>query len=234
MKLLDPRTIQSNITAQRKTDIDQGLQLARKVDTLRETFSQEEAKLTAFRDFTVKEVQKQIDAKIKERDILVQEIISSQKVHDHLSKLLDEEWGEVDIEKEQLGFLQKRIDKLSEELETKIRENDERLKQIAIEEERQRNTKLQIEKQAEQSSNILIEAQNRFTDALDEEKRVSIKLRKMADKNDKERAILQATVNDIAKRERELEAEYKFINEEKIRIADQRATLERAIARIKK
>lgn len=234
MKLLDPRTIQSNLNDQRKTDIDQGLHLARKVDTLRETLSQEEAKLATFRNVTFKEVQKQIDAKIRERDILVQEIEEAQKQRTELLKPLDNEWALVKEARAKLAEIEGNLNVMQSRLLITSEEISKKLNEIAIEEERQKNTKLQIEKQAEQSSNILIEAQNRFAEALDEEKRVSIKLRKQERKNNEERAILQATVNDIAKRERELEAEYKFISEEKIRIADQRATLERAMARIKK
>jgi hypothetical protein len=234
MKLLDPRTIQSNLNSQRKSDIDQGLTLARKVDTLRETLSVEEAKITAFRDATIKEVQKQIDAKIKERDVLAQEIEDAQKVHDHLSLLLDKEWGEVDVEKEQLSFLQKRIDGLQKEAETKIAEVEKQLKEIEVEKQRQQFMREQIEKQAEQSSNILTEAQDRFAKAIDEESRVAITVRKKTRKLDEREAILQATVNDIALREQRIKEDEQYIINEKIKIADQRATLGRAMARLQK
>jgi len=56
------------------------------------------------------------------------------------------------------------------------------------------------------------------------------KLREIADKE----SVLQATVNDIAIREREIKAEYKVIHSEKVRLADERATLSRAFSRLNK
>jgi len=234
MKLLDPRTIQSNLNNQRKTDIDQGLTLARKVDVLRETLSVEEAKLTTFREVTIKEVQRQIDEKIRERDILAQEIKEAEKQRTELLKPLDEAWALVIEDRKKLEDEKTETYVLNQQLEKSLIEVNKSLSEIEIEEKRQEEAKLQIKKQAEQSSDILIEAQDRFTKALDEEKRVEILVRNKTRKLDEREAVLQATVNDIARKEKDLKAEYKFISEEKIRIADQRATLERAMARIKK
>lgn len=234
MKLLDPRTINTNLTSQRKVDIDQGLSLARKIDTLRDTLAEEEKKLIHFREVTVKEVSEQINSKIKERDILEAENEVHRKTRAKLLKPLDEEWMIVKQEKEQIDLEKKKIESNKKQIAIYEQVVDNHLRELSIEYKRQSDTKEQIQKQAEQSSKILLEAQKRLSDALDEEKRVSLNVRNKMRKLSEKEAILLATVNDISLRERKIREEQEEIISENIRLADQRATLERAMARINK
>ena len=234
MKLADPRTIQSNINAQRKTDIDQGIALARRVDSLREQIVNEENRVRLFKESTIKIVQSEIDAKIKERDTLLADIKSSQKIHDHLQKLLDKEWGKVEVEKSQLEFLQRRRDGLQMEAENSITEVAIQLKEIETEKQRQIETRKQLEMQAEESNNTLLEAQKRLSEAHEEERRVSAVIEHKKQQIAETEEVLRSTVNNITTRERELEVEWEDIHREKAKLADQRATLERAIARVNK
>lgn len=61
MKLSDPRTIQKNISDQRRMDIDNGILLARKIDKLREDLLVEENKHNLFIKRTVEELHSKTD-----------------------------------------------------------------------------------------------------------------------------------------------------------------------------
>lgn len=67
-KLLDKRIISAELATQKKQQIDTGIALAKKVDSVRETLAEEEKRLELFRINTIKQVQQEIDIKINERE----------------------------------------------------------------------------------------------------------------------------------------------------------------------
>lgn len=69
-RLLDKKTVNAEVATQKKRQIDEGLNLAKKVDALRETKQEEEARLEKFRMESVKKIQNEIDYKVQERDAL--------------------------------------------------------------------------------------------------------------------------------------------------------------------
>jgi len=69
-KLLDKKLINAEVATQKAQTIRQGLDLAKKVDILRETLQDEQGRLEAFRQETIATVQRDIDVKIAERDAL--------------------------------------------------------------------------------------------------------------------------------------------------------------------
>lgn len=71
MRLLPKRRANAEVATQRKQQIEEGLILSQKVDALRQTLAEEQQKLELFRSETVKRVQAEIDAKIRERDELL-------------------------------------------------------------------------------------------------------------------------------------------------------------------
>jgi DNA repair exonuclease SbcCD ATPase subunit len=234
MKLADPRTIQSNINAQRKVDIDQGVALARRVDTLREQISTLENKLILVRDGMTKEVNEQIAKLINDKTLLEEEIERLNITRARLLKPLDEEWElvkkeqeHIELERDEVSILILKTDKTAQEIE-------ERRRELIVDEKRQEDKRKRIEEEAEEASKHLTEVSIRLVETIKDEKRISAlskkKLREIANKE----AILQATVNDIAIREREIKAEYKVIHSEKVRLADERATLSRAFSRLNK
>lgn len=74
MKLLSKIEINTLKSVERKKEIDEGVKLAKKVDTLREVASKEESNLRKFRIETLAIIQSEINLKIKERDSLLEEI----------------------------------------------------------------------------------------------------------------------------------------------------------------
>lgn len=74
MKLLDKQDIQKRKATERKSEVDEGMKLARKVDELRRAGAEEESKLSAFRLMSLKAIQAEIDDRIAARDMLSAEI----------------------------------------------------------------------------------------------------------------------------------------------------------------
>ena len=87
-KLLDKRTVTAEVATQKAQSIREGLNLAKKVDVLRETLGQEEANLERFRHEAITRVQNGIDAKLAEHETLTNE----NKFLTHENEILRAEW----------------------------------------------------------------------------------------------------------------------------------------------
>jgi hypothetical protein len=70
-KLLDKKTVNAELNQERRLQVEKGIELAKKVDALREILADEQEKLERFRTETVKKVQMEIDQLIKKRDNLL-------------------------------------------------------------------------------------------------------------------------------------------------------------------
>lgn len=88
MKLLEKQQVSSLKAKERKTEIDEGAKLARRVDALREMASKEQAILTKFREETAKVIQEDIDTLIRQRDNIKREIAEAQTRLRYLQTLL--------------------------------------------------------------------------------------------------------------------------------------------------
>ncbi len=84
MKLLTKTEIEKQKVIERKVEIDQGMTLAKKIDSLRETASKEESNLAKFRIESLKTIKEEIDEKIRQRNSLESEIVQKRK---HLQNL---------------------------------------------------------------------------------------------------------------------------------------------------
>lgn len=68
IRLLKKSEIDKIKSQERKRELDSGLTLAKRIDSLREIHAEEEKSLLNFRNKTVAEIQKEINKKIQERD----------------------------------------------------------------------------------------------------------------------------------------------------------------------
>lgn len=102
MKLLDKKNIDVLKSSEKKFEIDEGLKLARKIDTLREISAKEEVNLSKFRTETLKNIKNEIDVLISEKISLQKNIDVLDKERKLLTVPLDEEWGEIKKEKEEI------------------------------------------------------------------------------------------------------------------------------------
>lgn len=105
MKLLTRQEITKQKTAERKIEIDEGIKLARKVDTLRQTALQEEANLAKFRLAALQRTKEEIEALVQQKDNVVSEIESLKVQRDLLRLPLDGEWDQLMAFKEETGKL---------------------------------------------------------------------------------------------------------------------------------
>lgn len=100
MKILPKKIDIDKAKAQeRKKEIDQGIALAKKVDTLRELSLQEEQNLTQWRENAVKNIQQEIDVLIEYKTKLEKETDAARTLRNQLLEPLDAEWEEVNLEK---------------------------------------------------------------------------------------------------------------------------------------
>lgn len=74
MKLLPKSQVLQRVNEKRRFEIEDGVQLAKKIDALREAYAEEEQKLYKFRTETMKIVHKEIDVLIQDRDDLKREV----------------------------------------------------------------------------------------------------------------------------------------------------------------
>lgn len=101
-KLLDKKIVSAEVASQTKRQIDAGISIAKKVDAVRETLQEEEQNLETFRTFTLRQVQTEIDASIKERDNVKDEIVVLERNKQIASIPLDVEWKKVHEENAKL------------------------------------------------------------------------------------------------------------------------------------
>ena len=233
-KLLDKKTINKEVAAQQKQQIESGVKMAKKVDAVRETLQEEEQNLEKFRVESVKRVQQEIDGKIRERDSLVIEIghLKEERALEMIP--LTEEWNTVNTEKALI--LQREIvisereqgctvrEELLIEAEQKNKENTQRIislrerveeKLYVAEEERIEARKI-LKTAKEQSHHIVHKAQEKEREVNEKELTLIDWERDIRGRE----ATVRANTLDIAKREQVLKDRY--------------ATLERDIKRIKK
>lgn len=78
-KLLKKEDIQQDYALERKLQIDEGMKLATKIDTLRKTLATEEERLRIFRESTLKAIQAEIDPLILKKQQLEQEVRALQE-----------------------------------------------------------------------------------------------------------------------------------------------------------
>lgn len=124
MRLLDKKSVNTDLAHQKKLQIDEGVKLATKVDVLRETVVKEEGNLQRFRGETIQFVQKEIDEKVQERDLLEKGNVFLREERIRLSAPIDltEAWKEVKSGKSEITSWR---DSLSEkEVKMLARESD--------------------------------------------------------------------------------------------------------------
>lgn len=99
MRLLPKKEIDSQKAQERKAEIDEGVKLARRVDSLRELQATEEANLTKFRQASLAQLQMEIKPLEEQRDGLLREVTSLEERRAIALIPLDAEWQKLDREK---------------------------------------------------------------------------------------------------------------------------------------
>lgn len=232
MKLLDKQTIVTLKSGERKKEIEEGVKLARKVDLLRETSAKEEINLSKFRIEALKKVQSDIDVLINEKNVLQSIVATLQLERKALLIPLDKEWDRVKKEKIEIEERERVVEKVNEKLKIKEIELSNKSTRLQIEESRIIDLKTQgilklneIERFNQEASQLLINTQVVYN-------------KNLIDCESKQRFLDMKTQElmyreiDLDSKQQNTERENEYIAIEKIQLADQRATLERALKRI--
>ena len=151
MKLLSKSEVVRAKSIERQQQIDEGLKLAKKVDSLREIVANEEEALNKFRTQTLEEIHQQITSKSKELEYLVSEV-------NDLEKRQKEALRPLNKEREEIQALRESVEESFREL----REREVTLTQQERDVEKKQKDVLSKEKRA----NLLVaDAQSRLVDA---------------------------------------------------------------------
>lgn len=234
IRLLPKSEIQKAKASAQKQTIDEGLKLARRVDGLRETVSEEEKALEEFRVTTIKRIYSEIETVAVKRDDLLAEVKDLEKRKAEALKPLDKEWEEVNNAKVTVATeLEVAGEKLDNALEAE-KKAKELLKDTRTANERARTREeeavnkvtdaIRIEKEAKV---ILDEANQKLTEATGAQL--------SADANIAERT-KNLDLREESLRKREAQVEEDRIENATVRayLEDREKTLEREFKRLKK
>lgn len=175
MKLLDRNTLNNQKSLERKREIDEGVKLARKLDTLREEVSKEEVKLKKYLAETSHEVQTQINALVEEKSSLEEEIQTLSEERKILVEPLDNAWKEVKEREVKISEKEEELIQKYEDIKNKEKELRKRKAELDLEEERQQDSQKGIAKLFKEASQETLKARSLVQDATRREKEVDRK-----------------------------------------------------------
>lgn len=233
MKLLDRKTVNTVMAGERKSQIDEGVILAKKIDAMRESYSSLQTQQQLFVD--------SISTSLTDRtNALNEEIYYKENIVKDLEqkriKLLEPltiKWDEVKKAEEDVAIWKEEQIKKGKELFSVQQVLEEREKEISLEEERMVDLKKQINLQVDKVYESSLKAQNTLLAAIDRETEINAQLATKKRKiEEKEQEVLVRERNAILKEEL-LKRDEEEIIKTKLQLADQRATLNRAFARLK-
>lgn len=234
IKLLTKREIDTKKSIERKSEIDEGVKLSRRVDSLREIQAEEQASLEKFRAETVAGIHKEIVQETNMRDTLHAEVVKLERRREDALRPLDKEKSELaTLEKEALV----RNDVLTKR-EQRLFQNEVIAQSVA---EELVNEKKRSDDREARTRKLLVDAQN-VSEQAEEERAESVNIREKAtlfrenvEKELRERDTqLASKERGITLKESALSLKEEELRIKEIQLTDMRATLERAFKRLKK
>lgn len=235
MKLLSKSEIDKAKAQDRQREVNEGMKLAKSVDSLRETHAHEEAVLTKFRENTLKEAMDDISKAEAEKRILDEEVKNLRQEREILLNPVDltearEKVGmdRVEVDRQKQENSEKEISLVSRE--TQVRSS---LKEIEDEKSRIANHDEVALKYLSDSEEKFKESEKVKKETEEWKKQVEKELKK-AEAGLKLREInLKAREQELIVEKEQADLKSKELQVQEIRLQDQRETLERALNRIK-
>lgn len=231
MKLNNPIQVRNSLNDQKRIDIDLGIKLANRVDDVRKNLNEEEMKYQKFHEETIKQIQLDIDNKIKEKDILNSEISSLAKEKEKLLEPLDREWEKLKKEKSDLKIQQEDLGKTSQTLLKSIQNNESKYEWNKMEARRIQNLDESTKTLFNKAQKAEIEAKLILEQAKETSKGLVEPLKQKEKEIEEREEAVRVYKQTLELKEIEIQEKEKEIINEKIRLADQRGVLERALAR---
>lgn len=235
-RLLDKKVINASLAQERKQEIDKGTKLTESVLALREANVAEKERLEETRSNGLKLIQIELDAKAKENEELSKRNRFLKEERIRLEGPIDlvEAWNEVHLLTSENLTISDNL--LSREIDVTARENDlidgQRL---VIEREKA------VERAEINTSQALIRAQAEREEAMQTNETAQALMAKTEVKRIEQEKHFKETAEELEQREIALEAREEEIEEqeialtnEKILLADRRATLDRGFAELRR
>lgn len=185
-RLLDKKVINAEVAVQKTQQIKEGIALAKKVDTLRETVQEESGRLETFRSQMITKIQEEIDGKIAEKQNLERgnerirqertELLKQLNLREELdkieeAKISNQVWQQKLIN-DQVNLLSKEADnecqrKLLDKRETNIKRIEEQAERTLTAAQRKfasaEDRQIQVEQLEKHTSSALKEREDNVT-----------------------------------------------------------------------
>lgn len=161
MKLFDKKTISNTLASQRKTQIEEGLSLAKKIDALRETLASLEAQQSAFIAGMKSELDRETKELSHERSILKQEVATLKEQRTQLQIPLDSKWNELHEREEAIFSHEEKLRNDRDVFARIVSDNTELSRQIEIEKGRAAEFSHSASENLVRSEEILEKAEER-------------------------------------------------------------------------
>lgn len=232
VRLLPKSEIDKRKSEEQRTAIQEGLKVAERVDLLRETLASEETAFENYRTDTLKNIQKDIQNKQEEKDVLETEIIQLRKERKELLIPLDFKWNEISELEIKLKEKASALDIVEAELAEKSVTLMARQRDVEINEDKAEDLKrfagtmftqaeAQVSKAREESATMRNKAQAELS--LVELQQIEVKKKendlsfRETSLKDKENRI-EKYERDLAKREATLRAGWKNLERTKLKL----------------
>lgn len=234
MKLLAKREISIDLGRQKKIQIDEGINLARKVDALREQLQTETGNLRRFREEAITGVQKEIDSYVHQKDILKDAVKDLREKRLQLLIPLDVEWARLERRKEQFSKIELIQEQKDDDLAQRQAQVEKGEQEISEEKSRIASLKIRATESLTYANATLMQARSE-ADSIRNRAQATLSGAELKDKKsdlrersletqeywvEKEKEAIEKAATDLTKREKVL--------------ADRTAMLERNIIRNKK
>jgi FtsZ-binding cell division protein ZapB len=233
VKLLQKSELQNLKAKEQTRQIEEGVKVATRIDGLRELYSKTEQELEKYRTATLMGIQKEISELKEKEDELSAKVKVLQAKYDSMKPDMEAKKAELKEYEKFLGSWDKKLTK---------REKENSDWELELDDKRQK-TEFSLARQEDNeriSINLLIEADGKRIEAEQSRQEARNMMAKAdTERKDNEAAFILREFS-ISQKEKELSIMQtelmkgkKELEKEKIQVADQRATLQRSIARIK-
>jgi len=233
IRLLQKSEVQKAKALERQKEIEEGKKLATRVDKLRELSADEERNLRESRDKAISAIRIAINPLIEQKEDVERQITTRREELATLMRPIDDRWVEI-------NQAQKLLDDWEEDLEKRDGENElvksknldiatklsKREKNLEHNEAVFKEMLAEAVHMSEQAKEILADARNEAQAHISASELIKTQLREREEK-------IAARERDAVLKEKLNAETQKYHAEEKIKLTDMRATLERGLQRLK-
>lgn len=234
MRLLSRIEINTQKSREREQEVQEGMKLAKRVDSLREIQAQEEASLTKFRIKTLAKIHEETKEKAARLQEITQEVQKLSLERIELQRPLDKAWKDVATKQNEIIAQEEELKKKEEDIENRDVELASQIHSVAIEARRLGSEKAHVAQVQKETKRSLSEAKDVLFEANNIKDRTIRAKERIENELTHREALAAVRERECMIREEQAQRIIEENLEEKRQLADQRATLERALKRLEK